>query len=119
MKRKYLTILSAAGTLLLAGNSLAQENHDHNHGAASTGEAKTEGEKSLWTTGEVRKVDVAQKRITLKHGAIANLGMDPMTMVFRVRDAKLLEGLQVGSKIRFRAEQTADILYVTEVQAVQ
>ncbi|RTL47456.1 MAG: copper-binding protein [Rhodocyclaceae bacterium] len=119
MKREYLALLWAAGTLLLAGSSLAQENHDHNHGAAAAGEAKNDGEQTSWTTGEVRKVDLGQKRITLRHGAITNLGMDPMTMVFRVRDAKLLEGLQVGSKIRFRAEQAADILYLTEVQALQ
>ena len=36
--------------------------------------------------GEVRKVDMGSKKITLKHGEIKNLNMPPMTMVFQVKD---------------------------------
>jgi Cu(I)/Ag(I) efflux system protein CusF len=36
--------------------------------------------------GEVRKIDEAAGKVTLKHGPIRNLGMDVgMTMVFRVQ----------------------------------
>jgi Cu/Ag efflux protein CusF len=60
---------------------------------------------------EVRRIDKAQGRITLRHGEIRSLDMPPMTMVFRVRDAKLLDGLAVGDKVRFDAVQ-ADGQYV-------
>jgi len=40
---------------------------------------------------EVRKVDKDAKKITLKHGPIKNLDMPPMTMVFQVKDAALLD----------------------------
>lgn len=56
-------------------------------------------------TGEVTKLDKAAGRVTLKHGEIKNLDMPPMTMVFRVRDAKLLEPLAVGDRVRFEAEK--------------
>ena len=55
------------------------------------------------TDAEVTKIDKAQAKITLRHGEIKNLDMPPMTMVFRVSDAKLLERVAVGDKVRFAA----------------
>lgn len=52
------------------------------------------------TDAEVRKVDRAQARITLKHGEIRQLDLPPMTMVFRVRDARLLDGIGPGDRVR-------------------
>ncbi|OGB03397.1 MAG: copper-binding protein [Burkholderiales bacterium RIFCSPHIGHO2_12_FULL_69_20] len=57
------------------------------------------------TEAEVRKVDRAQGKVTLRHGEIKNLDMPPMTMVFRVADPKLLDGLAEGAKVRFDAEK--------------
>jgi Cu/Ag efflux protein CusF len=57
------------------------------------------------TDAEVRKVDKAQAKLTLRHAEIKNLDMPPMTMVFRVKDAKMLDGLAEGSKVRFAAEK--------------
>lgn len=61
------------------------------------------GTTAAWAQGtdaEVRKLDKAQSKLTLKHGEIKNLDMPPMTMVFRVADPKMLEGLAVGDKIK-------------------
>ena len=55
--------------------------------------------------GEVTKLDMAGGRITLKHGEIRNLDMPPMTMTFRARDAKLLDGVNVGDRVRFAADR--------------
>jgi Cu(I)/Ag(I) efflux system periplasmic protein CusF len=66
--------------------------------------------------GEVRRIDRAQSRITLRHGEIRALDMPPMTMVFRVRDPKLLDGLAVGDRVRFEAV-AADGSYVVTVIA--
>ena len=57
------------------------------------------------TTGEVTKLDKAGGRITLKHDGVKPLDMPPMTMVFRVSDARLLEPLSVGDRVRFTAER--------------
>jgi Cu(I)/Ag(I) efflux system periplasmic protein CusF len=67
------------------------------------------------TDGEVRKIDKAQSKITLKHGEIKSLNMPGMTMVFRVKDAKLLEGLAAGDKVKFTAEQVDGNYVVTQV----
>lgn len=52
---------------------------------------------------EVRRVDREAGKITLRHGEIRHLDMPPMTMVFQVADPALLEGIQPGDKVRFRA----------------
>jgi Cu/Ag efflux protein CusF len=64
---------------------------------------------------EVRKIDKAQGKVTLKHGEIKNLDMPPMTMVFRVKDAKMLDSLSVGDKVRFDAEKVEGQYTVTVI----
>lgn len=54
---------------------------------------------------EVRKVDKAQGKLTLKHGEIKKLDMPAMTMVFKVRDPKMLDGLNVGDKVKIDADK--------------
>jgi Cu/Ag efflux protein CusF len=66
--------------------------------------------------GEVTKIDRAQSRLTLRHAEIKSLDMPPMTMVFRVRDPKALEGLAVGDKVRFAAEKVDGSYTVTAIR---
>jgi Cu(I)/Ag(I) efflux system protein CusF len=54
-------------------------------------------------TGEVLEVDRKEKRVLLKHGPIASIGMDAMTMEFLVPDGRLLQSLKPGDKVRFAA----------------
>lgn len=70
------------------------------------------------TAGEVRKVDAALGRITLRHEAITHLQMPPMTMVFRAARPELIQGLKVGDKVQFRAENPGGTLTVTSVRRV-
>ncbi len=63
--------------------------------------------------GEITKLDKAAGRITIKHGEIKNLDMPPMTMVFRVREPKLLEGVAVGDRVTFTAEKLEGNFTVT------
>lgn len=58
------------------------------------------------TAGEVRKVDLEQGKLTIKHEALENLDMPGMTMVFKASDAKLLKDVKQGDKILFRAEKS-------------
>jgi Cu(I)/Ag(I) efflux system periplasmic protein CusF len=80
-------------------------------GALPAGATKHES----MTEAEVRKVDREAGKVTLKHGAIPNLEMTPMTMVFRVKDAAMLEALKAGDRIRFRAERVQGAYTVVEV----
>jgi Cu(I)/Ag(I) efflux system periplasmic protein CusF len=68
------------------------------------------------TDGEVRKVDKEGGKVTLKHGEIKNLDMPAMTMVFQVPDKAVLEKLQPGDKVRFRAVNEGGKFTVTDIE---
>lgn len=77
--------------------------------------AQAPGARSM-TDGEVRKVDKAASKVTVKHGPITSLDMPAMTMVFQVRDATLLDKLATGDKIRFAVEQQQGAYVITAVE---
>ncbi len=87
--------------------------------AAAAADAPARAASSALTAGEVKKVDREAMKLTIKHGPIDNLRMPPMTMVFRVKDAAMLEGLAPGAKIRFRAEEAEGGYLVTKLQAAK
>ena len=66
--------------------------------------------------GEVRKVDKEQRKVTVKHGEIKSLEMPPMTMVFRVKDAALLDKVKQGDKIKFAAEKIEGNITITQIE---
>lgn len=68
------------------------------------------------TEGEVRKIDAAQGKITLRHGPIKKFDMDSMTMVFRVKDPGLLEGLKPGDKVRFEADRVEGRITIVRIE---
>lgn len=59
----------------------------------------------VMTKGVVTKVDLEAGKVGIRHEAIANLGMPPMTMIFKAADPALLEGLKTGDAIEFFAEK--------------
>jgi Cu/Ag efflux protein CusF len=73
------------------------------------------GAQAQSTEGEVRKIDKAQGKITLKHGEIKSLDMPPMTMVFRVKEPGMLDRVAVGDKVRFDAAKVDGQYTVTAI----
>ena len=84
------------------------------------GETKTElpASKSAlpMTKAEIRKIDLANKKITLKHGEIKNLDMPGMTMVFQVKDAAMLEKVKTGDKVKFTADKVNGAFTVMSIE---
>ncbi len=68
------------------------------------------------TEGEVRTVNKDAGKITLRHGEIKNLDMGPMTMVFKVKEAAMLEQVKAGDKVGFRAEKIGGEYTVTKIE---
>lgn len=87
MRRRTILPLAGVTVLLaaLAGRAQAQE----------------------WVDAEVRRIDKEGLRLTLKHGEIKSVDMPAMTMAFRVRDKALLEGLNVGDRVRVQVAREA------------
>jgi Cu/Ag efflux protein CusF len=110
MKHRILALIGfALGSL---GAAYAQ--HDHgNHRPTVVAQSADMAD------GEVRRVDKDAKKITLRHGEIKSLDMPPMTMVFQVSNPALLDKVQVGDKVRFKAEKAGGAYTITEIQAVK
>lgn len=119
---KKLTLIAAVlfSTAFSAGSVQAQT---ATPGSATTPPAGVEKPAMKDAAeAEVRKIDKDAKKITLKHGPIKNLDMPPMTMVFQVRDAALLDKLVLltpGDKIMFTAEQQQGAYVVTGAEKAQ
>ncbi|MEC5213891.1 Cu(I)/Ag(I) efflux system protein CusF [Polaromonas sp. CG_9.5] len=116
MKTKINALLIAAA--LFAGSSgIAMAASDVQTSPLS--ETATLAVFAKLTSGEVRKVDTEQGKLTIKHEAIENLQMPGMTMVFKATDPAMLEKLQVGDKIKFAAEKANGALVITTIQAAK
>lgn len=66
--------------------------------------------------GEVRKVDPQAKKLTIRHGPLANLDMPAMTMVFQVQDEAMLQNVRVGDRVRFLAEKVDGQFTVVRIE---
>lgn len=107
------TLVTAVGIVFLsiAGvPALAQSGHE---GHGSHGALKT---VSKMSSGTVKKLDPATDRITIAHGPLENLGMPPMTMVFKVQDKAMLSGLKPGDQIGFIAIDADGTFIVTALE---
>lgn len=111
---KRTTLILAATAFSLSALPLGAQTTDHSAHHPEPAKAAPAG--APMTDGEVRRVDLETKKITLRHGAIENLDMPPMTMVFQVRDPALLDKVKTGDKIKFRAEKTGGAYTVTEIE---
>jgi Cu/Ag efflux protein CusF len=116
---KFIHLTAAAAALASAALAHAQAapasgvDHAAHHAPAAAPAPAPQSD------GEVRKVDKAQGKLTLRHGPLENLGMPGMTMVFKVADPKMLDGLKEGDKIRFTAERVNGAITVTTVEATK
>ena len=116
MKKLNILLLFTA---MLAGTVSAQTDMHSGGGTMPMGDVTKEmpmHASADMTEGEIRKVDLDNKKITIKHGEIKNLDMPGMTMVFQVKDPALLEKAKVGEKIRFKAEKSGGAMVVTDIE---
>ncbi len=118
--------------LLLAGAlgpALAQapgDDHDSHPPAAAPpapapqrAQGSASADQSELSEGEITRWEPRTLKVTLRHGEIKNLGMPPMTMVFRVNDASLLAPFQTGDRVRFRVERKSTGYFITRMEAAR
>ncbi|MDM0083391.1 copper-binding protein [Variovorax sp. J31P179] len=86
--------------------------------ATGAGAAGSHADNPELSDGEIRKIDPDSAKLTIRHGPLKDLDMPGMTMVFQVRDSAMLGKVQVGDKVRFRAERIGGRLTVTEIESV-
>lgn len=67
------------------------------------------------TDAQVKKIDAASGMVTLKHGALENVGMPPMTMAFKAKDAAMVEHIHEGDKVKVRVENVNGTLMIVKL----
>ena len=80
-------------------------------GVAAVGSAQDEAS----ARGEVRRLDASKGTITIKHGAISDLNLPAMTLVYEA-DSVLLEGVQPGDQVRFKVRHENNTYRVIELK---
>lgn len=108
------TLAAAVAAAALAFPAFAQ--HEHHTVAAASPSATKPADMS---EGEVRKVDLQARTMTLKHGPLKNLDMPGMTMAFAVADPAMLEKVKVGDKVRFVAANPGGRLTITQIETAK
>ena len=91
----------------------------------SSAQAMTEHNKAgmsgatMMTDGEVKKIDAAAGKVTIKHGDIRHMDMPGMTMVFTAKEKGLLTSLKPGDKVKFMVVNEGGKMVVTDIQPAQ
>jgi Cu/Ag efflux protein CusF len=65
-------------------------------------------------TGEVRRIDVGQGLVALRHGEIKDMGLPAATLVYHIAPA-LLRDIKPGDKVRFTATRQDGAYVVTAI----
>jgi len=115
MKKLFFMLPVLAAFATSAAWSQSSAAHDHGHGQATVAQASA----GAAADGEVRKVDKAAGKVTIKHGEIKALNMPPMTMVYPVTDAAMLDKVKAGDKVQFTATSDGGKLTVTGIKPVK
>ncbi|MEV3833730.1 copper-binding protein [Aeromonas allosaccharophila] len=115
MNYKTLTLTLLIGLATHTSLQAAEMMNHQGHDMSQTGEM-SEQAGMMMTKGVITRIDAANGKVGIKHEAIDNLKMPPMTMVFRVADPALLKDLKVGDAVRFHAENPGGKLTITQIQ---
>jgi len=111
---KKLISLAISALLLAAGATQAASDAEGSKPVAPSAQSSTDTAE-----GEVRKVDMDAKKLTIKHGELKNLGMPSMTMVFQVKDPAMLGKVKAGDKVLFTVEKIGNAFTVISLEAAK
>lgn len=73
-------------------------------------------QKISMTEGTLRKVDMDNRKVNIKHGPIKNLQMPPMTMVFGVEESVDMSGLAAGEDVDFQVINEGGQMIVKQIK---
>jgi Cu/Ag efflux protein CusF len=69
-----------------------------------------------WVRGEITKMAPEKAQVTLKHEAMKSMGMDAMTMPYKVKSAAVLKDFKPGDKVRFTVTMQGDAMLVDALE---
>ncbi|WP_321809536.1 MULTISPECIES: copper-binding protein [unclassified Burkholderia] len=104
-----LCAMNVVATPAYSAGSMSDMNMD-------MGDSKTSASDAALTDAEVKRIDAEHGMVTLKHGALQNVGMAPMTMAFKAGDPAMIASLHVGDKVKVRVERVNGALTIVKLE---
>ena len=69
-----------------------------------------------WVRGEITKLAAEKAQVTVKHEAMKSMGMDAMTMPYKVSNAAVLRGFKPGDAVRFTVKMQGDAMLIDALE---
>lgn len=110
-------VLLLCATLLTGPIAAQAETTPHVMGAMPA-MSHGSGKAMQMSDAVVKRINTKRGKITLQHGDIPDV-MPAMTMGYKLKDAKQLQGIQVGDKVRFSLEKVGDDFVVNHLEVVR
>ncbi|WP_233838597.1 copper-binding protein [Paraburkholderia sp. ZP32-5] len=109
-------ILSAVliASTAVSGAALADDMSGMKMSGDAMSHAPASGNQAM-TDAVVKHVDVASGMVTLKHGALANVGMPAMTMAFKAKDAAMVNSVKEGDNVKVRVENMGGMMTIVKM----
>ncbi|KGB92153.1 MULTISPECIES: copper-binding protein [Burkholderia] len=111
MKTCFHAVAMLCATAVVAMPVLA----DGDMSGMKSGDTSVPAQDATLADAEVKDIDAGRRLVTLKHGALDNIGMPPMTMAFKAGDAAMIPSLHVGDKVRVRVENVNGTLTIVKL----
>jgi Cu/Ag efflux protein CusF len=70
-----------------------------------------------WTRAVIVKVEPEKARVVLNHQRIKSIGVEPMTMPFKVANGAALAAFKPGDKVRFTVIEKDSHLVIDAIEA--
>jgi Cu/Ag efflux protein CusF len=113
-KSLFVPAVFVAATATLSGAALA----DDMSGMKMSGGAMAHvpaSDNTAMTDAVVKHVDAASGMVTLKHGALTNVGMPAMTMAFKAQNAAMLNSVREGDNVKVRIENVDGTMTIVKM----
>lgn len=72
-----------------------------------------------WTQADIASIEPEKARVTLKHEYIKSIGMEAMTMPFKVEKSVDLSAFKVGQQVRFTVTEKNHHLVIDQMEPAQ
>jgi Cu/Ag efflux protein CusF len=72
-----------------------------------------------WTQAHIVKIEPERVRVTLYHQRIKSIGMEAMTMPFKLAETVKLAPFKVGQKVRFTVTEMNGHLVVDQMESAK
>jgi Cu/Ag efflux protein CusF len=69
-----------------------------------------------WVRGEITKLNAEKAQLTVKHEAMRSMGMDAMTMPYKVTNAAVLKGFKPGDVVRFTVKMQGEAMLIEALE---